>query len=112
MEHCFDRFVEEGVPIHNGDQWCEFVDARAAARVEQSTDETGNLVYAVSGLTCRLPLMIPVSGDATAWQVTVNGADVTAPVLRRLGRDYLFVPLQGDAQGTAMRVAVRSRACP
>jgi hypothetical protein len=55
-----DFICAEGVPIYNGDQWCEFNDRRNAVQVEQSV-EGDTLTCTVRGLVGSLPLMIPIS---------------------------------------------------
>lgn len=94
----FDALLDlvhaEGVPIYNGDGWCEFCDRRQAVQVEQSIKQDGTLTCIVRHLVGPLPLMIPVSGQAPA--VTVNGEAVEGVVLRRLQQDYLCVQLEGD----------------
>jgi len=87
-----DFIVAEGVPIYNGDDWCDFNDRRNAVQVEQSV-EGDILTCTVRGLVGMLPLMIPVNGPAT---VTVNGTPAEGEIIRRLGQEYLYVQLNGD----------------
>jgi len=89
-----DFIVAEGVPIYNGDQWCDFNDRRNAVQVEQS--QTGDtLTCTMKNLVGELPLMLPLTGPAT--KVIVNGQPAESVVLRRLGQDYLYVQLNGDS---------------
>jgi hypothetical protein len=109
MRACFKRLEEEGVPIWNGDRWCDFIDQRSATRLEQGTDKNGNPAYLVSNLVDRLPLMIPLKdGDERkAWKVEVNGVPVAAPLHRRLEENYLFVPIEGGKKAAKIEVQVR-----
>jgi hypothetical protein len=50
--------------------------------------------------------MLPVSGRTPEWRIAVDGRETRGAIHRRLGRDYLFVSLEGDRQGTPLRVTV------
>ena len=108
MAPAFDLLAEAGVPIYNGDEWCNFLDARDAVGVEHELGAEGELCCTVSGLVGRLPVMLPVGGpDGAAPEVRVNGAPVESVVHRRLEQDYLFVQLEGSATGEDIEFVVR-----
>ena len=89
MEACFDRLTAEGVPICNGDQWCDHLERRDAVRVRTLVNDDNSLTCIVSNLTGRQTLMIPL---ATGHAPQLDGATR----VRRLEQDYLFIPLEGD----------------
>jgi len=109
IEGCLDLLQVEGVPIFNGDQWCDFLDRRSAVRVRQSRLADGTLRTVVEHLRGRLALMLPVAagGGATPPPVKINNAPASGVVHHRLDQDYLFVAV--DAEGDEGRVTVDAR---
>lgn len=98
IEACLAALARKGVPVYNGDEWCALHDRRHAARVKQRF-EGDTLTCTVSNLTGRLQLMIPAGGTGAPParpRVSVDGAAVEGTWQRRLGEDYLFVPVEGD----------------
>ncbi|MDP6356935.1 MAG: hypothetical protein QF473_17620 [Planctomycetota bacterium] len=96
MDKCFDRFVEEGIPIMNADEWLDFIDCRDAVRVNLEAGEDGKRAVRVSGLRGRLPLMIPTEGNGGQISALVDGRQVDGVRQSRLGCNYLFIPLEGN----------------
>ncbi len=109
MEGCFSRFAADGVPIYNGDRWCDFLDRRWAVRLEQGVGRDEHLMYIVSNLSGRLPLMIPLRNGKVGenWSVEVNGARALFTIYRRLEESYLFVELEGVDPDSSIRVVIR-----
>jgi hypothetical protein len=96
LEACFERLARAGVRISNGDEWYGLVARRQAAKLDQERQPDGTLVCTVSGLTGKLPLMVPWRGEA---RVAVNGAVTEVSRQQRLGEGYVCVQLEGDGSG-------------
>jgi hypothetical protein len=107
VEYCFDRLHDAGARIYNADEWLKFADNRSAIRVELAKNEEGDLVCDVSGLECRVPLMVPMehslSGDA--W-VTVNERPATGRVESRFGEQWCFIQLDPEEHGPDARIVI------
>jgi hypothetical protein len=101
VEACFELLARNGVRIYSGDEWYQLVARRHAAKLTQEVRADGTLLCTISGLTGRLPLLVPWRGDA---QVTVNGTPTEAVHHRRLGEDYLCLQLDGDGTPIAVEV--------
>lgn len=99
---CWDILVREQVPIYSGDDWCRFIDRRDSAKVTTSGEDS-QLTVSVSNLSGSMTLMLPVPKTAT---ITVDGQPVEGLRERRLEQDYLFIPIEGKADGSSIEVVI------
>jgi hypothetical protein len=72
--------------------------------MQTTVRQDGAVEWRVSGLSGKLPLMIPWRKPG---RVEVNGKPVSAAPSNRLGIPYLFVPVEGTS-GAETRVTYRS----
>jgi hypothetical protein len=105
IEACLNALVERGAPIFNGDEWCDFLYRRDAARVSVSRNDPG-ITCIVSDLEGELPLMIPMPCSEASRHVTVDGKPAEAIMVRRLEQDYLMIPLVGKADRSDIRIEI------
>jgi hypothetical protein len=102
---CWDILVRENVPIYSGDDWCRFIDRRHGVEIETTGNSDTQISVVVSNLSGPLTLMLPLPDKANTT-VTVDGAPVEGVRERRLEQEYLFVPLEGKANGGTIKVVM------
>jgi len=105
MEPCFDRYVRAGMPIFNGDQWCEFLDRRSAVKIRSEMPHGGTSHFSVDNLRGRMALMVPVRHKSTAGGIArLDGKQIDGVVHRRLEQDYLYLQVDGDGRTHRLEV--------
>lgn len=103
IEACLDILTQNGVPIFNGDQWCDFLYMRDTVRVKSIQRDDG-MSCIVSGLQGELPLMIPFNSESGVPEVYIDQKKAAPIVVRRLEQDYLLVPVVCEDGRESIRV--------